>query len=469
MFIVCAKNSQISWRQRAYWTALASGLVVFCLLGCSGGGGGNGGGGGGSSQDTTVTFSVPVFFFGGSQQTPAVKIQVGSGPFMQIPVQNQQASFTVPAGTTKYQIAYVCLAGGSEGSPTQNLGFLIQATTQDGASVAGDCFGEVMFGPNSSGNSQSGSATGTVDATAVPGAVSTLIAGSGGNASLLSSNQGPFNVSLPAGTNDVAVIATGSASGFPPLALKIFRGQSVPGAVNGGNTIVLGPANQTVNQPVTVNNIQSGSVATTGVFFRTANGTQFALQANSQATQYPDVPTGTVQSGDVYVYEAVAQPPSLAAILRTTSTGGGPVTITLPNAWVSSNPTSIGSPTTFTFDYPGFSGAPLLAEEAEVFWSSLPNTFALKVFATATFQNGANTITFPKPDGSGPIFGCCSSGLSVGFNATIVGGTVQTGTFPNPAGLSKIQNPSTLTLPPGNLPSDASFQIVQINGGFTVP
>lgn len=461
-------------RQRAYWFALASGVVFFCFAGCSGGGG-NGGGGGGSSQDTTVTFNVPVFFStSGSPQTPAVKVQTGSGAFTQVPVQNQQASFIVPAGTTKYQIAYVCLAGGTEGSPTENLGFLIQATTQDGALLTGDCFGGVVFGPNSGGNSSSGSVTGTVDATAVPGAVSTLIAGNGGNGTLLPSNQGPFNVPLPAGTNDVAVIATSSASTIPPLALKIFRGQTAPGAVNGGNTIVLGAANQTVNQPITVNNIPSGTVAKTGVFFHTANGTVFALQGNSQATQYPDVPSGTVQSGDVYVYEAVAElvgsgGPPPAAILQTTSKGGGPVTITLPNAWMSSNPTSIGSPTTITFDYPGFSGAPVLAEEAEVFWSNLPNQFDIKVFATANFQNGANTITFPNPNGSGPIFGCCSSGLSVGFKAIIVGGTVATGTFPNPAGLSQFQNPSTLTLPPGSLPSDASFQVVQILGGFTVP
>src|SRR5262249_18333682 len=98
----------------------------------------------------------------------------------------------------------------------------------------------------------------------------------------------------------------------------------------------------------------------------------------------------------------------------------------------SSNPTSI-APLVFTFDYPGFSGIPMTMQVAHVdFNPSFTDSRSITVFATAGFQNGANTITVPNLLAilGTPFYGCCSSGTRVHWSAEIFAGTAPFSSVP---------------------------------------
>ena len=119
---------------------------------------------------------------------------------------------------------------------------------------------------------------------------------------------------------------------------------------------------------------------------------------------YPAVPQAAVQRGDFYVYEGSALDPDMGSsvgIVQTTSNGGGPATIAVPDPWSPSAATPVSSPT-FSFSYRGFSGIPVTAHKALLSWSfdfvngQPMGSRKIDVFATANFQNGASTINIPN-------------------------------------------------------------------------
>jgi hypothetical protein len=203
-----------------------------------------------------------------------------------------------------------------------------------------------------------------VDATSVAGTTNVDIFGNQGfNGSLGGAIQGSLNASLPLGNNDVAAVAFDNNG--QTLAAKIIPNQAVLGPVNGSNTIILGPGDETSIQSFTVNNLPTGLILPLfiKVGYHTAHGTVFPLgngTSNIAASQYSALPATAVQPGDSHVYEGVAQfsqpgvSQSFVGVIQTTSKGGGAATVTLPAAWLSSKPINMGIATVFTFDYRDF-------------------------------------------------------------------------------------------------------------------
>jgi hypothetical protein len=94
------------------------------------------------------------------------------------------------------------------------------------------------------------------------------------------------------------------------------------------------------------------------------------------------------------------------------------------------------------------------------------DTHSIDVFATASFQNGANTITIPDLSVlSAPFFRCCSSGQAGTWSAAVYGATVPLSTsfpvFATPTPL--------LRDPPPGIPPDAFFGVVDNTGFFIAP
>jgi hypothetical protein len=338
---------------------------------------------------------------------------------------------------------------------------MIEATVQDATSLRGNCFGDVSF---SSGPLPTlGSVSGTMDATAFPSSPFVHISGKqgfSGSADL----QGPFTALLPVGTNDVAFVL--QDNGGAAVGIKIFRNQTVPGAVNGGNTITFGSADFPPNQELNVN-APAGFVVNgqlTEVTYTTAGGTIFPIENGS--TVYQSVPQAAAQTGDFYSYgseAATSGGASAVGIYQATTNGGGLFTLNLPDPWLPSNPPTSGSPVIFTFDYPGFSGIPLFAQRAGLMWAtnSLLSNF-ITVTATANFQNGANTISIPDPSVAGQgFFTCCPSGVGIGWSASILGTTAPLTLLDSSFGAISIRGTV--------LPAGTSAAFVQVSGSFSTP
>src|SRR6185312_13020694 len=263
------------------WFVVGSALIM-SLAGC----GGNSGTPPVPSGPTTITVTF-------ANATPlAAAVQIGSGAFARASIQSGQLSLTVPAGTTNYAIAYVCPPFNVVATTIEDFEFVIEATTQDATAYTVSC----------SATPPTGSATGSVDASAIPGATNVVVGGKGGGFGF-ASTQTSFNVNLPTGTNeDVTVSALDASNNL--LAIKILRSQTVPGAINGGNTIVLGPADETTMQSVTVNNTPAGFIpAVQLVDYLTANGTQIGLGIFS-GSQYRAMPAASTQPGDKYFIDS---------------------------------------------------------------------------------------------------------------------------------------------------------------------
>lgn len=152
----------------------------------------------------------------------AVAEQIGTGAWTATSLQDKQLTVTLPEGETRYAVAYVCAPNG-----VVNSEFVAQATTQDSAPPIALC---------SPGLPPTGSVTGSVDASAIPGTSSVSISGPRGGG-LVSGVKGAFKFPAEKGTDDIAVVAADASLRI--LAVKIVRSQAVPGTVNGGNAVVL--------------------------------------------------------------------------------------------------------------------------------------------------------------------------------------------------------------------------------------
>jgi hypothetical protein len=377
---------------------LISGIVATVIVGC-----------GSSSVPMPQGTVVPVTF-AGTTAPQAVATQVGGGAFMQASLQaGNTVNLVLPTGTTKYAIAYVCAGFSDE--------FIFEATVQDSAALTVSCPGF--------GTSNLGMATGSVDASAIPGVTNVDIVPGG----VLGGVSGPFSVNMPAGSDDVGFLAFGSTGNV--LGVKILRSQSIPGVINGGNTVLFGPGDATIVQPGTINNVpanffQPGVAAR----YHTANGASLTLNTVVSAPpMYPAVPAAATQSGDFYLYStsAVSMSPFTQQIgmTQTTTNGGGPVTLRLPAPWSYSGPVPAAFPT-FTFNYSGFSGLPAVSQQVLIIWPTGPTSRNLiMVTATANFQNGATTLTLPDLTSLPGFFAPAPSNTQISWIADIFGGTTQ--------------------------------------------
>jgi hypothetical protein len=370
-------------------------------------------------------------------------VQIGTGTFATATVQANKLTVSVPVGTTTYAVAYVCppVAGFGNTVTAENV---IEASTQDGSSFTVSCNGST---------GTTGSATGTVNATAIPGATNVLIRGNQGYGTSVGATTGSFSASLLTGMNDVAFIAVNSSGAV--LAVKIVRGQTVPGAVNGGSSVVFATTDETTTQSLTVNGVPSGYVTppAEAVNYVTAAGTSFYLSTNA-TTQYPGMPSAAVATGDFYSFEANTDDTATHTVAVGTtvdSTTGGSATIALPAAWSYAGPTAAVLPT-FNFTYSGFSGVAASAEQGEIEWAPTATTLdTISVIATGSFFGTSTSITIPNLSTLTGFLGSAAAGATVYWVADIYGGSAQEFAFytspPATGSLSFVQKTGTFVQP----------------------
>ncbi len=300
------------------------GLSLALLAGCGGGSGGGGWTGGGGATPSTVTFK----FSGGTPSAAAARI--GSASFTAQTLSAGTLTLTIPSGTTNFAVAYVCTLPLSAQVQVPEQ-FVFEASTADGSSFTAPC-------PTALPSSQTGTFTGSMDASGIPGATLVDIAATNGTSTTVggAALNGAFTVAEPVGSDRVMVLAYNNAQQgllTSIVAAKNFANQTVPGALNGGSTVVLGAADETTPQAITYNNTPSGySQPTTTVGFIMGSAGGFTV-ASPATAQYPALPAAAVQSGDRYTFLATARSSSTQgeeALVLANSTSGSPVSFTFP-------------------------------------------------------------------------------------------------------------------------------------------
>ena len=162
--------------------------------------------------------------------------------------------------------------------------YVYQASTKDGTSFSWYC-------DDDGANETSGAATLQVDASAITGGVYVVVAdGVGDNYKGFDQawSSGTLNLSgqLITGTYDVFVTVVDA--NYNILAVKILCDQTIPGTLNGGNSLVFGTSDETTTQMLTVNNLPSGfSASDTFISYSTADFGD-ALNLNFPFSTKPD-------------------------------------------------------------------------------------------------------------------------------------------------------------------------------------
>ena len=421
--------------------ALATGLVAGCGGGSSGGGtgGGGGNGGGGNQNPTTVT----VNFVGVPPTVVAAKI--GSGAFTPQTLNAGAMSLSIPSGTSNFGIAFVCpVAPGSQwGNET-----VIEGSTADATILTENCSSTPSTGTT-------GTLTGDVDATAFPTANSVEIAAQSSSGFALSTLPliGDFSFAAPTGSDRVLVVAQGrNLTAFPAtlmtLAARNFDNQTIPGALNGGNAVVLGTADATNMEPITYNNQPSGSAPSTEVGYE-MNGNGDLLLAYGATSQYPAVPAGVSQNGDSYYFIATANAAQGASVWEEeTASSGGPVSFTFPSPWFYAGPTPSAAPV-FNLGYTGFSGTDGIIQSALIGWfPSQGVEVYISVAATANYQKGSTTIAIPDLSAISGFLPPPGSGTQVYWSADVLyssAGVLKT--LPLNSNVSWVSDTGTYTVP----------------------
>ena len=407
-------------------------LVPLLIAGCggnsSGGASGAGAGTGGGGSPTAVTIA----FYDSTPSVVAAKI--GSGSFAPQTVSSGKLVLSVPSGETSFAVAYVC----------GRFEEILEASTTDGTS-----FTEPCWGPPTA--PASGTLTGNVDVSAIPGANLVNVAASSGTVMIQSGAGATFSVDAPTGNDRVEVLAFNSTSGTSTLVgAKSFSNQSVPGALNGGSLVVFTSADETTLQPITYSDVPGGySAPSTGVAYQYggAGGSWIA----SATAQYPVLPAGAMVSGDFYEFFATAQnagkPTEMAIVARSTTTAG-PMQFSFPSPWIYAGPTPAALPS-FDFSYSGFTGRSGVFETAIVTWHN-PALGNLEFLAltSANYLKGTNAIKFPDLSAINGFIPPPSSGTQVTWVALIAQSS---------AGEPQL------------MPSNASITTVENGGSYTVP
>ena len=398
--------------------------AVVALAGCGGGSGGNGGGGGGGNP-TTVTFTF-------SAAPVALAAKIGTGDFTAQTPASGKLSLTIPDGTTTFAVAYQCapqaiMSGGVQvGQIASEV--VLEASTADGTSFTVPCTG------GSAGSSPPmGTFTGKVDASAIAGvsSLSINVLSAAGDESSLSSSQATtdFSLQAPTGNDRVQVLAfnntlNGFIESFSLAAAKNFDNQTVPGALNDGNTVVFSAADETTPQPITYKQIPAGYAAPAALVIYEYSGGGGFLVANAAAATYPALPAPTMETGDFYAFTATAYSQSIAGEGVTafwTSTTGGPASATCPAPWTYAGPAPAALPT-FNVAYTGFSSAANVVNAAEIGWFTGTNSEDLnliQVTATGNSMGGTTSLPFPDLSGVPGFLTPAPSGKTVTWAATI--------------------------------------------------
>jgi len=395
--------------------------ILLLVAGCGGSStGGTGGGGGGGNNATTVTVA-----FSGATPT-AVATRIGSGSFASAALSSGGVSISLPSGTTGFGVAYVCPA------QTQVVGLtseqvtsqvVAEGTTADGTSFTLTC-------PSTPAAGATGTLTGSVDASAIPGTTFLNIDAQNGSSLLTDYSNllvDSFSFSAPAGSDRVDVLAyqmtlNGFELSASLTAIKTFTGQAVPGALNGGSTVVLTAADATTPEPVTFINPPPGfGTPTIQASFQHSGGKFGTLLAAGNLTSYPAMPAGVVNSGDTYFVEAEANDTGTGSAVATVSTlsAAAPLSVTFPPAWAYSGPAPAALPT-MDFVYSGFAGKSGVVQLGMLTWSPAAAAMSrYQMMATANYQNGATSLTFPGLSGIPGFLAAPPSAAQVDWSASI--------------------------------------------------
>ena len=249
---------------------------------------------------------------------------------------------------------------------------------------------------------------------------------------------------------------------FPPssglVAVRTFDNQPVPGALNGGNRVVLTAADQTVSQAVTYKNVPPTFAAPSlQVLFEVGGKTGFIV-ASGQGNTYPALPAGAVESGDSYVFLATAYQFSLSGIgvgqgvvAAATTPTGGPMTFSFPAPWSYTGPTPAALPT-FDFTYAGFTGNTGLERLATLTWltgtgSALNENMSILI-STGNYLPGSARATFPDLSVLTGFIPAPDSGTRVSWSAEIGQYSYPSGqTVPLTSTGSAVVNAGAYTIP----------------------
>lgn len=173
--------------------------------------------------------------------------------------------------------------------------------------------------------------------------------------------------------------------------------------------------------------------------------------ASAATTQYSVLPADTLESGDLYIFEATTSAsgnsPSRAYTLATKS-GGGPVALTFPAPWIYAGPPPAAQPT-FTFNYTGTSGTANGYQSTMYSWPmGSSGTDAIDVTATLNYQAGSTTLTVPNLSSVAGFLPAPPSGAQVTWFAQVW------------------QSSYGFNWPP---PGNSTYSSVSNEGSFTVP
>jgi len=376
-----ARNLQFVGRLRAPGLALVAAMAVG-ITSCGGSGG---------TPASSGTTTVSIVFMG--PLPVALAAQIGTGGWMAESVpSNGQFSLTLPAGQTKYAVAYVCPTQ-QNGSISTSSESVIEATTQDNPS--GFC---PATGSSTGGGPTTGVATGSVDASVFSAASVAIYSAS--NATV-NGPTGNFTITEGTGTWDFAVAAMDASNNL--LGVKIIRSQAVPGAINGGNPIVLQSSDAVAPQPLTIVSpsgftaqpiVQadyktSGLISTGFPLISLINQIMGTIPAS-----YPAISSSEAQPSDSYEFVAIATNQGQSILAGQTTSTAGPITVTLPTPLPFTAPTASQFP---SFSNVGLAGTVSSTTSASISWSTsnLSNFAGISVTGTSAYQNGSTSIAIP--------------------------------------------------------------------------
>jgi hypothetical protein len=382
---------------------------------------------------TNVTFTI-------TGPTPiAVAGQIGSAAFALPTLSSSGVSFAsgvvtlaLPVGTTNFAIAYICPASQVSlptGTTQQTNQYVYEATTLDGTSFTGSC-------PNlAAAYNSTGALTGTIDASAFAGASLLVVDAQGTSLNTsgdVAATGSSFSLQAPVGTDTVEVVAydsvaNGSATSISAAAEKVISNQPVPGALNGGNPVVLGAGDQTVEQPITYSNAPQGfSAPTTLATLETGSGGAVLL-ANAATAQYPAVPEGALQSSNYYSFDSIAYattPGSGGVEVMQAATAAGPLSVAFPPPWSYGGPSPAAFPLFYFSNYTGFAGSGSVSAGISLTWPLAgPTQNVFTVNATLNALSSSPTLTIPNLSNLMGFIAAPPSGAQVQWTAKLSQGS----------------------------------------------
>jgi hypothetical protein len=346
----------------------------------------------------------------------AVATQIGSGNFTTATISSSSVSISVPNGTKSFAIAWVCPIAQEPSAPVFQQ-FVLEATLTDGTSLNPSCILQAEQG-------QTATVTLSVNASlfgspAYDDPALAIWAQNGPEVTVgyptagLVANE--FSLSAPMGTDRVDLLV--EAAEISPLdpygfysylvAAKSFSGQSAPGSLDGGSTIVFGTSDATISEPITVNNIPQGYFAPSTSASVVPVGEQFGYTLNQvTGNEYQGLPASMSQPGDRYSLSTFSDnsvdigPDLYAGCFvgeEQQFTGEGPTMVTFPPTWSFSAPNAAPLPT-FDISYSGFSGQSGVGYLGSIDWSppgDALDSYLYQVTATSSFLNGATSLQLP--------------------------------------------------------------------------